>query len=92
MFTSMILWVLASCASPSAACLDYVSVYQDCYDEAVEAGLDVDVDTSDPEGFCLELDASFTEEQWACNAAAYASGDCSTEEGLDAILAEVEGC
>jgi hypothetical protein len=82
--------VLVAACSSNRACLDYTDTYAACIAEAESAGLPVDVDVSDPEGFCEEIDSP--DEEWACLSAAYASGDCTTEAGLAAILVEADGC
>jgi hypothetical protein len=35
------------------ACLGYTQTYEACIDAARDAGLDIDVETSDPQGFCM---------------------------------------
>ena len=86
-------WIaLGGCSSNNEACLDYTDVYAGCVQEAEDAGLPVDVDVSDPDGFCEELGDGFTDEQWDCQAKAYADGDCTTEQGLADALTVADAC
>jgi hypothetical protein len=79
------------CGSKNEACLDYADANKACIHAAEDAGLDVDVDFSDPEGFCDSF-AETSDETWDCNAAAYNDADCTTNEGLAAALVAAEDC
>ncbi len=83
-------FLLVGCGAASEACLEYTDANASCLEEAEAAGLPVDVEQSDAEGFCKDSDK--TDEEWACITAAYEAGDCVTEAGLVAIAAAADAC
>ena len=83
---------IGACSSGNEACLNYAEVYEGCAQEARDAGLPFDVDTSDAKGFCEQLGEQFTEAQWDCQSQAYADVDCATDQGLADALVAVEAC
>ena len=87
----LLLPLLAACGKTSEACLDYVDAADACFAEAEEAGLDVDVESGDAEGFCEEF-ADISDDQWACETKAFQDGDCTTDAGLAAITEARDAC
>lgn len=87
---------LSACgsANPRVACESYVNALNACYD-----ALDVDRPAGiNAETTCAGQDvltgslAASTADYWNCQADAWASADCSDEDGLSDISAAAQAC
>jgi hypothetical protein len=84
---------LAACGQePSEACASYVAAADTCFTAAENAGLDVDVEQTPVDAFCLDLFPDVSDAQWTCETQAYQSGDCTTDAGLAEVTAAREAC
>ncbi len=83
--------LLAACDTTSKPCLDYVDAYEDCAAAAEAGGADLDVEPTEPKDFCA-LFPEVEDETWTCRAAAVRAADCSTNEGLSAMVDALDAC
>ncbi|MCB9664097.1 MAG: hypothetical protein H6732_08275 [Alphaproteobacteria bacterium] len=98
--TLVIAPMLTACAS--ASCRDLVAAQKECNDVYLEAiGSDPDSYDIYDDDFCSTYDLPFVGAtlgvagaipNWACQAAAYREGDCTTAEGYADISNAVSAC
>ena len=74
------------------SCEGYVTAAFSCHEDA--GATDLSATYADPDNFCAPVGqtAAYTAGIHACLESAYVGADCASEEGLDALSAELEAC